>query len=430
MPPRAAPRRCRRTSWNGWACRWCAQDTAIAREARQKIRLQDAELESRQRLWRLCLPFLPSLALLLEERRIAARIGLDRGMILIMNCYLQVLLEPVAGTAAAVAALVERGGVLGGAALAGLGLVALQRTMLDGPRRLACPVLALLSVAAVVVVFIRQGRVRDRTGAHWPGKSRAAIPTLTAGFSPPSNRNLKGAGNCSFMQERLVREVLAQNQRSDWAGFVPGSRLRGRRRAWLALTVLAGTLSGLRSTGGRHLLARNPDLDFRDHGVTGRHALERGESLVVLARFGRALPANVGPRLSARRPEPPAYPAAQESAPILFSAAPFPTWRATSSITSSTGAAAPATSRLPCSIIRAWSAPMRMSPFPTTPGSRPSTSKTRVGSARWRARRLDLAVQFNKPVASARLIAKGKERSVLALAPGTNGAIAVLSNSR
>ncbi len=47
------------------------QDTAIAREAQQKIRLQDAELESRQRLWRLCL--LVALAALLLETWVAAR---------------------------------------------------------------------------------------------------------------------------------------------------------------------------------------------------------------------------------------------------------------------------------------------------------------------------------------------------------------------
>lgn len=48
------------------------QETAVAREAQLKVRLQDAELEDRQRLWRLCL--IAALGVLLAETWVAARI--------------------------------------------------------------------------------------------------------------------------------------------------------------------------------------------------------------------------------------------------------------------------------------------------------------------------------------------------------------------
>jgi len=47
------------------------QDAAVAREAQRKVRLQDAELENRQRLWRLCL--IVALGVLLVETWVAAR---------------------------------------------------------------------------------------------------------------------------------------------------------------------------------------------------------------------------------------------------------------------------------------------------------------------------------------------------------------------
>jgi hypothetical protein len=48
-----------------------AQDAAVAREARHKVRLQDAELESRQRLWRSCL--IGALGVLLVETWVAGK---------------------------------------------------------------------------------------------------------------------------------------------------------------------------------------------------------------------------------------------------------------------------------------------------------------------------------------------------------------------
>jgi hypothetical protein len=47
------------------------QETAVAREAQRKVRLQDAELENRQRLWRLCL--MAALGVLLVETWVAAK---------------------------------------------------------------------------------------------------------------------------------------------------------------------------------------------------------------------------------------------------------------------------------------------------------------------------------------------------------------------
>ncbi len=251
-------------------------------------------------------------------------------------------------------------------------------------------------------------------------------PDLDARLLTAIEQAPQGGGDLGFMQERLVREVLAQNQRSDWAGVVPDSRLGWARAAhWLALALLAGALFELRATGGRHLLARNPDFDFRITVSPGDTRLERGESLVVLARFGRALPANVELVLG------PA-PGATRRIPLLKSLS-DPLFGCTvpdvaSNLVYHVEYGARRTRDFTVNVFeypRLERADAEVT-FPDYTGQRPKHIEDTRRLSAVEGSRLDLAVQFNKPVASARLIAKGKERSALTLAPGTNGARAVL----
>ena len=341
-----------------------------------------------------------------------------------MNCHLQERLERVAGRQRRLRLWWSVAACWAGAALAGLGLLALQRTS-GWTSSLACPGLALLSVAAVVVVFIRQGRVET----DWRALARqieGRYPDLDARLLTAIEQEPQGGRDLSFMQERLVREVLAQNQRNDWAGVAPGSRLEWARAAhWLALALLAGTLFGLRPTGGWRLLARNPDLDFRIAVSPGDTRLERGESLVVLARFGRALPANVelvvGPAAGAAR----RIPLLKSLSDPLFGCT---VADVASNLVYHVEYGARRTRDFTVVVFdypRLERADADVT-FPDYTGQPPKHMENTRRLSAVEGSSLDLTMQFNKPVASARLIAKGKERNALTLAPGTNGAIAVL----
>jgi hypothetical protein len=94
-----------------------------------------------------------------------------------------------------------------------------------------------------------------------------------------------------YLQQRLLEQALAHSWKSDWRDIVPLSRLRLAQAAQVAaLGLFAISLLLLRSAG-RGGVAGAPRW-----GVVvtpGDTSIERGESLVVLARFGGSLPAAV-----------------------------------------------------------------------------------------------------------------------------------------
>jgi hypothetical protein len=341
-----------------------------------------------------------------------------------MNCHLKARLESVAERQRRLRLWCNLAACWAGAALAGLGLMALQRST-GWTSSLGCPTLALLSVAALVVVLLRQRRAEP----DWRALARqieGRYPGLDGRLLTAIEQEPQGGRDLGFMQERLVREVLGQSQRNDWADVVPNSRLRWAQAAhWLALVLLAGALSGLRATGGRHLLARNPDFDFRIMVSPGDTQLERGESLVVVARFGRALPANVDLVIGPATVAPRRIPLVKSLSDPLFGCT-VPD--VTSNLVYHVEYGARRTADFTVSVFdypRLERADADVT-FPAYTGQPPKhIADTRRLSA-VEGSRLDLAARFNKPVASARLIAKDKERSTLTLAAGTNGAMAML----
>jgi len=100
------------------------------------------------------------------------------------------------------------------------------------------------------------------------------------------------AGELSYLQQRVVQEALLQEKHSDWTRVVPQNWLRIAQVAnFVLLMCLLAVLSGLRSTGVHALLAKIPESSVTI--TPGDTTIEKGNSLVVLARFGGALPPNV-----------------------------------------------------------------------------------------------------------------------------------------
>ena len=177
------------------------------------------------------------------------------------------------------------------AALTTVALVGLQRGT-GHTWSLALPIiLALAAGVATVLVFINFTRALD---FRWVAqKIENKYPELngvllTAIQQPPDPK--KEAG---YLQHRVVQEATTRSQQQDWRKVVPGSRfLVGQLVHLFALGLFLFALSGLRVA---RIHGETPQWIGNDGiAVTpGDTTVERGDSLVVLARFGGALPPNV-----------------------------------------------------------------------------------------------------------------------------------------
>jgi len=306
--------------------------------------------------------------------------------------------------------------------LLGLGLVFLQR-QIGWASSLVLPVVALAGVAAAILIALKY----RKTEPDWrriAGEIEARHPELEGRLITAVQQQAGPGGELNFLQKRLVHEAMLHNLRSDWAEIIPQSRLTIARMAHLLALVLFGVvLWGLRTTGGQGFLAR-----IADQTVTvspGDASIERGNSLVVLARFGGALPVTVdlvidhSPSASRR------IPLTKSLADPMFG-----------------GSVPEVTSNL---VYRVEYAGQRTRDFQVTVFEHPRLERadadltfpdytgqpdkhikdTRRLSA-VEGSRLDLVLQLNKPVVSARLIAKDDDQNTISLLIDTNRAVAGL----
>ncbi len=176
------------------------------------------------------------------------------------------------------------------AAVLGLGLIAWERKSgLALP--FAIQVIALLGVVSAFITIVRS----RRAVTDWRRAARQVeecYPDLKGLVLTAVQQQTNNAGELGYLQDRLVRNAVLDSWNRDWARAVPGLRLAASRATHLLalglfLLVLRGFHSPQRQTG---FAVRLPA------GVTvtpGDVALERGSSLVVLARFEGSLPSAV-----------------------------------------------------------------------------------------------------------------------------------------
>ncbi len=316
-----------------------------------------------------------------------------------------------------------------GAAFLGLVLVALGWDT-GWATRLALGALALLGGVTASVFSRRQ----VRRGPDWRDLARRIErhqPELDGRLVTAVQQQPKDGGQLNYLQERLLEETLRCGLRSDWAEIVPPSRLAlARMSHWLGLLLLGIVLWELRPTDGAShgLFARSPG-----SGITvtpGDTTLERGNSLVVLARFAGALPATVDlvveqpPGVSGSAGVPAGVtgsPGTRRRIPLVKSLA-DPMFggsvpEVASNLVYHVEYAAQRTRDFKVSVFehpRLERADADLT-FPDYTGQRPQRIENTRRLSAVEGSRLDLTLQLNKPVASARLVAKDKERSAIPL---------------
>jgi hypothetical protein len=179
-------------------------------------------------------------------------------------------------------------------------LISLQRRTGWGSS-LALPAVALAAVAVAGLVIVRR-RAAETNWRAIAQQIEARHPELDGRLLTAAQQHPRDGARLSYLQQRVVDEALGHGKAHDWAGVIPQSHLRlAQAGHWLALLLFLAALMGLHTKGSHSLLSRG----FAT-GITvtpGDATIERGSTLVVLARFTGPLPSTVDLVVRAAGPE-------------------------------------------------------------------------------------------------------------------------------
>lgn len=178
-----------------------------------------------------------------------------------------------------------------GAALVGALVVWLQRE-LGQTWPLALPLIAAIAVGAATAL----GLMHFLKGPdyRWLAKKiEAKHPELDGVLLTAVQQQLDGSKEAGYLQYRVIQEATTRSQQQDWRDVVPAGRFLAVHAVHLvALGCFVFALAGLRVSR----VPGEPTKWVGSDGIAvtpGDASVEKGESLVVLARFGGRLPPNV-----------------------------------------------------------------------------------------------------------------------------------------
>jgi len=281
-----------------------------------------------------------------------------------------------------------------------------------------------LACGALVAAFILTTR-KAATPTDW---RRLALeiekqhPDLNGRLLTAVEQPAKPDEELGYLQQRVIQEALLHSRRSDWGSAISGRRLLlAQGVQWGALAVLIVALWSLHTPGSHgFFLTRVSDMTI---AVTpGDTSLERGSSLVVLARFEGALPANVELVLSQSGQR---FPLAKSLAdPVFGGSVPEVSTNMDYHIEYA-GRRTPDYHLTVFEFPRLERADVDLK-FPDYTGQPPKRIEDTKRLSAVEGSRLDLALQLNKPVVSAQLVSKEKKGATLVLQNDTNRAWAAL----
>ncbi len=294
---------------------------------------------------------------------------------------------------------------------------------------LASSVFILLAIGAALVLLVQQRRT-EPDWRHLAHLIETRYPQLDGRLLTAVQQNPEAGQELNYLQQRVLEETLRLSYQSDWADAIPKSRMFLAQTAhWLALVLCVFILWKLPSPEKRGLLARISDVSIT---VTpGDTSLERGSSLVVLARFGGALPSAVELVTS----QPPKTPGGATRRIQLVKSLADPIFGGSipeiaTNLFYHVEYAGQRTRDFKITVFdfpRLERADVDLT-FPDYTGQPPKRIENTHRLSAVEGSRVELTLQLNKPVVSARLVAKDKDRSVLPLVLETNRPVAALKD--
>ena len=311
----------------------------------------------------------------------------------------------------------------GGAAFAGLFLLMLERQTGWGSS-LLLPLVALGGIVAAVIVTLRHSR-QQPNWRQLAQRIEALYPDLDSRLLTAVQQQGPAGADLNYLQQRLLQQTLLHSQNRDWSLIFPRSRLFSAQAAhWLAVVLLVTVLWGLRTTSGTALLARIPAT-----GVSispGDISLEKGSSLVVLARFGSSVPSAAELVLQSEDGASRRIPLVRNLADPVFGGM-VPEVHSNLAYHVAFGARDSAKFKVKVfEYPRLERADVDLS-FPEYTGQEPKRIQDTRRVSAVEGTSLDLTLQLNKPVLSARLVAKNGIGPPIPLVVVSNQPLATLS---
>ncbi|MGH7972427.1 MAG: hypothetical protein ACREIC_27255, partial [Limisphaerales bacterium] len=306
------------------------------------------------------------------------------------------------------------------AALAGLGLVVFQRHI-GWSSWISLPLVVLLALFLVALRLPSRPRTTGRALAH---EIEDLFPELDGRLLTAVEQNPTETGRFSYLQERLLSEVVRHSDQRDWGLTISHRRLAiAQGMHWTSVILLCLTLFQLRTRVGHGFLVANDEASVTVS--PGDVSLERGSALVVLARFSGPLPSSVEMLLGGGGP--------LAHIPLVKSLA-DPMFGGTVSEVSSNFSyrvsyAGHTTRDFHVNVFeypKLQRADVDVSyPEYTGEARRHIPDIRRLSAVEGSS--LDLELQFNKPVVSALLVSRGKDHKVIPLVVETNRPAAKLT---
>ncbi len=308
-------------------------------------------------------------------------------------------------------------------ACVGFGVITLQRQS-GWSSSLALPIVALAGLVSAIVLIASQRRAEpDRRKVACA--IEACHPELDGRLLTAVQQQPKDGGELNYLQQRLLDEVLRLSRERDWSDAVPAGRLGLALLAhWVALALFVATLAGLRVPQGHGVFTRE---SLSSITVTpGDATLERGSTLVVLTRFTGPLPAAV----ELVQGQQPGF--VQRTALAKSLADPMFGGAVTEVASNFVYHIEYAGQRTRDFHVTVFEYPRLESAdaglvFPNYTKQPPQHIENTRRVTAVEGSRLDLALRLNKPVVSAQLVERGKNRSVLPLAVDANHPSALLT---
>jgi len=311
-------------------------------------------------------------------------------------------------------------------AVMGLALVWLQREF-GWSSPFTLPLLAAVSVAVASGIAIKH--FQTAPDYRWAAqKIEEANPTLKGVLLTAVQQNFAPGVEPGYLQHRVLQEAITRSQEQDWLRVVPSSRVGWTLGAhFVALTAFAFALANIR--GGAPVTKLAETAWVGSEGITispGDTSIEKGESLVVLARFTQTLPPTVGLVVGEKNSVPRTIPLVKSLAdPVFGGSVP----EVAGDFTYHLEYRGEKTREFKVSVfehprlVRA-DADLVFPDYTTLPPKH--IEETRRVSAVV-GTKLDYALQLNKPVASAQLVARDGKKTAIPLIITANKAVVTLT---
>lgn len=315
---------------------------------------------------------------------------------------------------------------VGWALVAGLALLIHQASGPTGTPALVTFGLALVAVTGGTLWRTRQRGSDEAALRDLARRIEAGHPELDGRLSAALDQRRDGSGSLNFLQQRLILEAIEASYREPWARPIPRSQIVGAALvSFAALGLALFTLQLFVRDAARPLPVAEmprPDLEV----TPGTVEIEKGSSLVVLARFGGDVPATARLLVRPNTGSTNVLPLRRTLGDPVFGGT-VPDVRDGFRYRVEAGSKAspefevtvfeyPRLERSDAELV-----------FPAYTGVPPKTVPDTRRLSAVEGTRLTLNLQLNKPVSEARLLPRGNSNEVLDLVVATNQAVATLA---